>query len=75
MTGLLSNDDELADKLYQCGLDSLDPAWRLPLWDEYQKLIDSNFADIANIGGLKGWNHYSGLFPGQVYQRLQVGSS
>ncbi|MBN4053618.1 leucyl aminopeptidase [Haliea sp. AH-315-K21] len=51
VSGLLSNDDELADKLYQCGLDALDPAWRLPLWDEYQKLIDSNFADIANIGG------------------------
>jgi leucyl aminopeptidase len=51
VSGLLSNDDELADKLYQCGLDSLDPAWRLPLWDEYQKLLDSNFADIANIGG------------------------
>jgi leucyl aminopeptidase len=51
VSGLLSNDDELADKLYQCGIDAQDPAWRLPLWDEYQKLLDSNFADIANIGG------------------------
>jgi len=51
VSGLLSNDDELADKLYQCGLDAQDPAWRLPLWDEYQKLLHSNFADIANIGG------------------------
>ncbi len=51
VSAMLSNDDELADKLYQCGLDSLDPVWRLPLWDEYQKLLHSNFADIANIGG------------------------
>lgn len=51
VSGLLSNDDELADKLYQCGLDALDPAWRLPMWDEYQKQLHSNFADIANIGG------------------------
>jgi len=51
---LLSNDDELADSLYQCGLDALDPAWRLPLWDEYQKMLHSNFADMANIGGRYG---------------------
>jgi leucyl aminopeptidase len=29
----------------------LDRAWQLPLWDEYQSLLNSNFADIANIGG------------------------
>jgi leucyl aminopeptidase len=52
-SGLLSNDDKLADALYQCGLDSLDPVWRLPLWDEYQEQLKSNFADIANIGGPK----------------------
>ncbi|MDG2091424.1 MAG: leucyl aminopeptidase [Gammaproteobacteria bacterium] len=62
VTGLLSNDDELADKLYQCGMDSLDPAWRLPLWDEYQKLIDSNFADIANIGGPRAGTITAGCF-------------
>lgn len=51
VSGLLSPNDDLADKLYQCGLDSLDPVWRLPLWDDYQKLLRSNFADMANIGG------------------------
>ena len=30
-----------------------DFAWQLPLWEEYQSLLDSNFADIANIGGPK----------------------
>ncbi|MEC8740237.1 MAG: leucyl aminopeptidase, partial [Pseudomonadota bacterium] len=34
-----------------CGEQALDRAWQLPLWDEYQSLLNSNFADIANIGG------------------------
>jgi len=50
-TGLMSNDQDLADDLLQAGRDSDDKAWQLPLWDEYQEQLDSNFADIANIGG------------------------
>ena len=50
-TGLMSNDQDLADDLLQAGRDSADKAWQLPLWDEYQEQLDSNFADIANIGG------------------------
>jgi len=53
VSGVMSNNDELADKLYQTGLDINDPVWRLPIWDEYQSQLDSNFADIANIGGAK----------------------
>ena len=49
-TGLMANDQKLADDLLQAGLDSHDKAWQLPLWDEYQEQLDSNFADIANIG-------------------------
>ncbi len=52
-SGLMSNDDKLADTLYQCGQQALDPVWRLPIWDEYQEQLKSNFADIANIGGPK----------------------
>ncbi|MCY4266191.1 MAG: leucyl aminopeptidase [Gammaproteobacteria bacterium] len=48
---LLSNNDQLARTLLNCGEESLDRAWQLPLWDEYQSLLNSNFADIANIGG------------------------
>ncbi|MXZ32480.1 MAG: leucyl aminopeptidase [Gammaproteobacteria bacterium] len=48
---MLGNDQALMDRLLQCGLNSLDRAWQLPLWDEYQKQLDSNFADMANIGG------------------------
>ena len=50
-TGLMSNNQDLADDLSQAGRDSNDKAWQLPLWDEYQEQLDSNFADIANIGG------------------------
>ncbi|MCK7543328.1 leucyl aminopeptidase [Marinobacter bryozoorum] len=50
-TGLLSNNDELADDLLAAGERAGDRAWRLPLWDEYQSQLDSNFADMQNIGG------------------------
>jgi leucyl aminopeptidase len=53
-SGLLSTDDDLADELTQGGLDSGDRVWRLPLWEEYQELLRSNFADMANIGGRFG---------------------
>jgi leucyl aminopeptidase len=53
-SGLLSNDDELADQLLISGTKSGDRAWRLPLWEEYDKQIKSNFADMANIGGEAG---------------------
>lgn len=51
VNALLSNNDDLAKSLLDCGTDCVDPAWQLPMWDEYQSLLNSNFADIANIGG------------------------
>ncbi|MBB5322771.1 leucyl aminopeptidase [Marinobacter oulmenensis] len=50
-TGLLSNNDDLANELLAAGERTGDRAWRLPLWDEYQSQLDSNFADMQNIGG------------------------
>ena len=50
-TGLLSNHDPLAADLLQAGLTAGDRAWQLPLWDEYEKQLESPFADMANIGG------------------------
>lgn len=49
--GLLTGNDKLATELLEAGTYANDRAWRLPLWDDYQKQLDSNFADIANIGG------------------------
>jgi len=50
-TGLFSNDDSLANDLSMAGYEAHDKAWHMPLWDEYQPQLDSNFADMANIGG------------------------
>ena len=50
-SGVFTEDDALAQEILDAGQNSCDPAWRLPLQDEYQELLDSNFADIANIGG------------------------
>ncbi|MEH6627660.1 MAG: leucyl aminopeptidase [Motiliproteus sp.] len=50
-TGLLSNNDELAAEILAAGQYAGDRAWQLPLWDDYQEQLDSNFADMANIGG------------------------
>ncbi len=50
-TGLISNNDQLAQALLQAGEQSTDRAWQLPLWNDYQDLLKSNFADFANIGG------------------------
>jgi leucyl aminopeptidase len=50
-SGLLGNDEELAQELLNASERSVDRAWRLPLFDECQEQLKSNFADIANIGG------------------------
>ncbi|MCG6864138.1 MAG: leucyl aminopeptidase [Thiogranum sp.] len=49
--GLLGNDQPLADALLAAGQTACDRAWQLPLWDEYDEALSSNFADMANIGG------------------------
>lgn len=53
-TGLYANQQSLADELLAAGEETNDRAWQMPLWKEYQSLLDSNFADIANIGGPHG---------------------
>ncbi|MHB9117926.1 MAG: leucyl aminopeptidase [Burkholderiales bacterium] len=50
-SGLLSNSDSLARDLLHAGDHASDRVWQLPLWDDYQEQLKSNFADMANIGG------------------------
>jgi leucyl aminopeptidase len=50
-SGLLSNSDSLAAALLAAGDAADDPAWRLPLGEEYMEQLKSPFADVANIGG------------------------
>jgi leucyl aminopeptidase len=53
-SGLFSNSDTLARALLGAGDDAYDRAWQLPLWDDYQDGLNSNFADFANIAGRAG---------------------
>ena len=50
-SGLMANHDGLAEELLAAGQSSGDRAWQLPLWDDYQEMLKSNFADIPNISG------------------------
>ena len=50
-SGLLGNDDALCNDLISASETACDSLWRLPLWEEYQEQLKSNFADLANIGG------------------------
>ncbi len=50
-TGLFANDQRLADQIRSAGDDAWDRVWQMPLWEDYQEQLRSNFADMANIGG------------------------
>lgn len=50
-SAVMGNNDELVNSLLASGQAAGDKAWQLPLWDEYQELLDSPFADMQNIGG------------------------
>ncbi|MBR0827979.1 leucyl aminopeptidase [Bradyrhizobium manausense] len=52
--GMFSNNDELAERLSKAGQESGEKVWRMPLGPEYDKLIDSQFADMKNTGGRHG---------------------
>ncbi|MGJ4939014.1 leucyl aminopeptidase [Bradyrhizobium sp. HKCCYLS1011] len=52
--GLFSNNDELAERLVTAGQETGEKVWRMPLGPEYDKLIDSQFADMKNTGSRHG---------------------
>jgi leucyl aminopeptidase len=51
VSGLLANNDSLARELLDAGHEGWDRAWQLPLLEDYQEQLKSNFADMGNIGG------------------------
>jgi leucyl aminopeptidase len=53
-TGLFANNDTLARELIAAGETAWDRAWHMPLWDDYQEQLKSNFADFPNIGSRAG---------------------
>ena len=68
--GLFSNDDELADQLYEAGQSTGEKLWRLPLGKEYDKMIDSKFADMKNSSG-----RYAGAITAAQFLKRFVGDT
>lgn len=61
-TGLMSNDDALADSLMRAGSETYERLCRLPLYDEYKDLLKSDVADMRNVAGRSGGSITAGLF-------------
>lgn len=61
-SGLMSNDDALADALLKAGEESMDRAWRLPIWEEYMSQLETPFADMKNVGGMPAGAITAGCF-------------
>lgn len=61
-SGLISNNDELAEDLLAAGDNIVDRAWRMPLWEEYQSQLDTPFADMKNVGGMSAGMLTAGCF-------------
>lgn len=79
-SGLMTKHDDLAAELLDAGENVFDRAWRLPLWDEYQTLLESSFADVYNIGGRWAGAITAGCFlgrfaEGQRWAHLDIAGS
>ncbi len=72
--GVFSNSDALARSLIAAGDDAYDRGWQLPLWDDYQEELDSNFADFANVGRPCRRQHHRGVLPVAVRQEVRLGA-
>jgi leucyl aminopeptidase len=70
-SGLLANDQTLADALLAAGRQSLDRCWQLPLWEDYQPQLDSNFADMANVGGREAGTITGACFLARFSKKFQ----
>ncbi|MGB3489960.1 MAG: leucyl aminopeptidase [Xanthobacteraceae bacterium] len=68
--GLFSNNDQLAERLAGVGQATGERVWRMPLGPEYDKLIDSQFADMKNTGG----RHGGSITAAQFLQRFVDGT-
>jgi leucyl aminopeptidase len=69
--GLLGNDRKLVGQLLAAGESSGDRAWELPLWEEYQEQLKSNFADMANIGGREAGTITAACFLARFTKKLR----
>ncbi|WP_190600596.1 leucyl aminopeptidase [Candidatus Vesicomyidisocius sp. SY067_SCS001] len=70
-SGLMSNDKDLANDIISASKASLDGVWQLPIEDEYDELLQSNFADMANIGGNEAGSITAGCFLSRFTQNYR----
>ena len=70
-SGLMSNNEALAEELQSAGVRADDRAWRLPIGEEYVDQLKSNFADIANVGGREGGACTAAAFLSKFAKDLQ----
>jgi leucyl aminopeptidase len=61
-SAVMSKHDDLADELIDAGQRAVDRGWRLPLWDDYQPQLKSEFADMKNVGGMAAGSITAGCF-------------
>ncbi|MBI1942421.1 MAG: leucyl aminopeptidase [Betaproteobacteria bacterium] len=70
-SGLFANDQRLADALRAAGEDAWDRVWQMPLWEDYQEQLRSNFADMANIGGRPAGSVTAACFLARFTRKLR----
>ena len=73
--GLFSNNDELAERLTKVGQETGERVWRMPLGPEYDKQIDSQFADMKNTGDAQRRFDHRRAVPAALCRRYAVGAS
>ena len=61
-SAVMSKQTQLPQDILNAGIEIHDRAWPLPLWDDYQKQIDTTFADMQNVGGFAGGSITAGCF-------------
>ncbi len=70
-SGLMSNEQDLADDIISASKIALDGVWQLPLDEEYDELLKSNFADMANIGGREASSVTAACFLARYTQKYR----
>jgi leucyl aminopeptidase len=70
-TGLFANDEKLAHEVRAAADDAWDRVWQMPLWEDYQEQLRSNFADMANIGGRPAGSVTAACFLSRFTKKLR----
>src|SRR5262249_54439921 len=73
--GLFANDDKLVERLVAAGEETGERVWRMPLGPEYDKMIDSKFADMKNTGGRHGGANTPSQLLARVVRQTALGAT